>query len=187
VVAHGKRVKAALKQAAKEGPVSGQLDLPAQPWRGGGQIDEMALDGWDSADTMPFDAKATRLERQIEALKIIRQVAGPDVQVRFEDEYLKKIKKIKGAEWGGDGKATTLQGGFYRLSEDLIMLRGVIQGSDRKLRESAFHESFHRLQYLALGEKEAKILDSNWARIKVAVGSQPHHRLAEHWQADCLL
>ena len=171
VIAHGKRVKAALKQAAGGGAApqgAMQIDLPAQPWRGGGQIDEMALDGWDPADTMPFDAKANRLERQIEALKIIRQVAGPDVQVRFEDEYL---KKIKGAEWGGDGKATTLQGGFYRLSEDLIMLRGVIQGSDRKLRESAFHESFHRLQYLALGEKEAKILDSDWARIKVAVGS----------------
>lgn len=165
VVAHGKKVKAAIKQAAKGGP--NQIALPAQPWDRG-LVDEMAVEGWDSIDTASFDTQKTRLERQITALKIIRQVAGPEAEVRFEDQYL---KKIRGAEWGGDGKATSLHGGYYRLREDLIMVRGVLQGSETNVAEAAFHESFHRLQYLALGEKEAKVLDSLWSRVKVAIGA----------------
>lgn len=171
VVAHGKRVKAALKQAAKEGAVGGQLELPAQPWRDGGPIDEMSVEGRDIIDIRELDDitdAGVRARRQAAALKIIRQVAGPEVEVRFEDEYL---KKIKGPEWGGDGKAMTLQGGFYRFSEDLIMVRGVLRGSDQDVAEAAFHESFHRLQYMAFGDKEAAVLNSAWARIKTAVGA----------------
>lgn len=57
VVAHGKRVKAALKQAAKGGDVGGQLELPAQPWR----------DGGDPPPPPPTQAAIQRTQRQIEA------------------------------------------------------------------------------------------------------------------------
>lgn len=171
VVAHGKRVKAALKKAA-QGNSAGQVELPAQPWAGQLPDLEMAYE-WTSKPNDPDFVKAEnerilRRERQDLALEIIRKVAGPDVAVRFEDQYLVGIRK---AEWGGDGKKKALKGGFYRLEEDLIMIRGILRGRSSDTAEASFHESFHRLQYLALGEKEAKVLDSFWARMKIAIGS----------------
>lgn len=172
VVAHGKRVKAALKQAAKG--TTGEIDLPAQPWRGGGPAPaalagdaEMAVDGWGSFDGTSVDA-ATRARRKEQLLEIVKTVAGSDVSVRFEDQYLKGVRQ---ADWGGDGKETVLKAGFYRLREDLMVIRGIAAGSESELVQTAYHESFHRLQYLALGEKEAKVMDSLWARMKIAIGS----------------
>jgi hypothetical protein len=170
VVAHGKQVKAAIKQAAGGGAApqkAMEINLPPQPWSGS-MADDMALKGWDSVGEMPGADPATRQQRQAMALEIIRKVAGPDVEVRFEDQYL---SKVRGAEWGGDGKSMALHGGLYRLSEDLIIVRGVLQGDEKVVAEAAFHESFHRLQYLALGTKEAKVMDSLWSRMKVAIAS----------------
>ena len=176
VVAHGQKVKAALKQAAKG--TTGEIDLPAQPWRGGGPAPaalagdaEMSVDGWGSfdstSDSTSVDA-ATRARRKEQLLEIVKTVAGSDVSVRFEDQYLKGVRQ---ADWGGDGKETVLKAGFYRLREDLMVIRGIAAGSESELVQTAYHESFHRLQYLALGEKEAKVMDSLWARMKIAIGS----------------
>jgi hypothetical protein len=131
--------------------------------------------GWDTVDSSPFnpDPKESAYRRQ-QLEEIIREVAGPEVSIRFMDNF---ETVIKNAEWGGDGKATTVRGGFYRLMQDLIQLNGVMgdeighTGLVPLRTEVAYHEAFHRLQYIALSPKEASVLNGNWARLKVGIGS----------------
>lgn len=131
--------------------------------------------GWGSFDSTPFKPDPQEsLRRQEELRQVIREVAGDEVSIRFKDKY---ETVIRSAEWGGDGKATTARAGFYRLLEDLAQINGVMHddlGHTGLLPlrvETAYHESFHRLQFIALGPDEAAVLNGNWARIKVGIGS----------------
>jgi len=105
----------------------------------------------------------------------IREVAGDDVVIRFNDTYpVGPAPK----EWGGmPGEAWAVKGSYTPhqppdFEQDYITINGLdspatlIDGT-----ETAYHEAWHRIQYLALGESEAKILDSTWARLKIAIGS----------------
>jgi ParB-like chromosome segregation protein Spo0J len=177
--AHGEKVKQALKQAATEQTGSAAAPQSAMTLRvpeqrtDAGEMDSPA--GWDSADTTPFKPDdQERIRREEELRQVIREVAGDEVSVRFKDKY---ETVTKSAEWGGDGKQTTARGGFYRLMEDLIQVNGVMHDETghtglAPLRvETAYHESFHRLQYISLTPEEAAVLNGNWARIKIGVGS----------------
>jgi hypothetical protein len=144
---------------------------------------ESAVPGWDQADAGPavwrldddspgpFEtADAARTRREDRALAIIHRVTGVDdgLRVRFEDVYKEKIKP---KEWGGDGVETIRSGGTYSLTTDTMTIRGVLQSGERMVDETAFHESWHRVQYLALSPKEAKVMDTNWARLKTSLGA----------------
>ena len=176
---HGEKVKQALKDAVTEQTGSAAAPQSAMTLRvpeqkiDAGELDSPA--GWDSLDSSPFKPDPQEsLRRQEELRQIIREVAGDEVTIRFQDHY---ETVIKSPEWGGDGKATTTRGGFYRLLEDLIQVNGVMHdtlghtGLAPSRVETAYHESFHRLQYIALSPEEASILNGNWARIKVGIGS----------------
>ena len=171
---HGAKVRDAIKGIVTEQTGSAaapqkamSLQVPEQRF-GNGDLDSMR--GWDSFDSSPMDMSPEDAAlRRAELLQIVREVVGDDVTVRLEDDY--EIVTIK-SEWGGDGKKQGVRKGFYRLTEDLIQINGVTRAaSDAEIMPTAYHEAFHRLQYLSLGPKEAKVLDNTWARMKVAIGS----------------
>jgi hypothetical protein len=145
---------------------------------------ESAVPGWDQVDTGPaiwtldddspgpFEtADAARIRRETRAMAIIHSVTGLDdgLTTRFEDTYRWKITP---KEWGGDGIKTSPTGGTYSLMNDTMTIRAVLQNTDRGLDEAAFHESWHRIQYLALSPKEAKVMDTAWARLKTSIGAK---------------
>jgi hypothetical protein len=105
----------------------------------------------------------------------IREVAGDDVVIRFNDTYpAEPVPK----EWGDmPGETAAVKGSYTPhqppdFEQDYITINGLdssatlIDGT-----ETAYHEAWHRIQHIALGEDEAKILDSIWARLKIAIGS----------------
>ncbi len=171
---HGARVHKAIKGLISEQTGSAaapqkamQLQVPDQgldlgemdSMRGGGSFDSSPM------DMSPEDAAL----RRARLTQIVREVVGDDVAIRLENDY--EIVTLK-SEWGGDGKKQGMRKGFYRLTEDLIQINGVTRAaSDAEIMPTAYHEAFHRLQYLSLGPKEAKVLDNAWARMKVAIGS----------------
>ena len=171
---HGAKVNRAIKDLVSEqtgsaaAPQKGmKLQVPDQAMDLG-ELDSMS--GWDLLDTsLPgLSPEASALRRE-QLTQIVREVAGDDVAIRPQDEY--EIVTLKSA-WGGDGKKKGMRKGFYRLTEDLIQVNGVTRAaSDAEIMPTAYHEAFHRLQYLSIGPKEAKVLDNAWARAKVAIGS----------------
>lgn len=105
----------------------------------------------------------------------IREVAGDDAVIRFNDTY--PVQPIP-REWGGmPGEVAAVKGSYTPhqppdFEQDYITINGMdspvtlLEGT-----ETAYHEAWHRIQHIALGENEAKILDSTWARLKIAIGS----------------
>lgn len=174
VRAHGEKVRQGLKDIVTQ--QTGSASAPQKAMKL--QVPDQGLDfgemdsikGWDLFDNSPEgispEDAALRRER---LLQIIGEVVGDEVSVRLRDDY--EIVTLK-PEWGGDGTKKGLRKGFYRLEEDLIQINGVTQAaSDAEIMPTAYHEAFHRLQYLSLGPKEARVLDNIWARMKVAIGS----------------
>ena len=163
VAAHGAKVRAALKELAK-GKDKGMLAVPRQPWDAG----EMASAAGGRAGTSTHsDADARIIEKTAKAL--IRKVAGPEAVIRFNKAYEDIVKP---AAWGGDGIETAQRMGFYRFSEDLIQINGTAVGGLERISEVAFHEAFHRIQFMALGAKDMKVLDGAIARLKVDLGAR---------------
>lgn len=109
-----------------------------------------------------------RQRRVAELGLIVKQVAGPEVSTRFNDTY---IEIVKPAAWGGDGKSKDRQLGKYDPVEDLLIVNGVAEGDLNLLHEVAYHEAWHRIQYFTLSPKEAKILNTAFARIKTAIAA----------------
>ena len=171
---HGAKVRDALKGIVTEQTGSAaapqkamNLRVPEQRFAGAEELQSPA--GWDEVDNTPFESNPEmRARRQQELTQIIREVAGDEVAIRFQDDW---TRKTTSAEWGGDGKKTSLIGGFYRMRDDLIQINAVLREDDEALARTAYHEAFHRIQYLSLGPKEVAVLNSSWARIKVGIGS----------------
>jgi uncharacterized protein YoxC len=170
---HGAKVNKAIKEIVAD--QTGSAAAPQKAMKL--QVPDQGMDfgelqspaGWDSVSNDPFESNPEmRARRQEELTQIIREVAGDEVAINFQDGY---TRKITSAEWGGDGKKTSFTGGFYRLRDDLIQINGILREDDASLARVAYHEAFHRLQFIALGPKEAAVLNGRWARIKVGIGS----------------
>lgn len=104
---------------------------------------------------------------------IITKVAGDDVVIRFSETY-PEVATPK--EWGGKPGDVGVQLGFYAPGDaffnDIIQINGIGSALDIPTNiETAYHEAWHRIQHVALGESEAKVLNSAWARLKIAFGS----------------
>lgn len=166
VVAHGKQVKAALKAAAK-GNTAGEVRLPTQPWADG-ELASVPQD-WVSFDTTTYMRGASGakiIEKRLR--RLIGEVAGDEVAVRFLDTYETVVLP---KAWGGDGTKTTLRAGFFRFTDDLIQVNGLRTEFGTELTETAMHEAFHRIQFMALGQKEINVLNGRMARLKVDLGA----------------
>jgi hypothetical protein len=190
VTAHGKKVKAALKQAARGLTPGEPIQLPAQPWRpsrsGGTQRvasqslekDLAAAEGKLEGLLREFVAtnRLNRSEvtaRMSELMDGLRQIVGKDVRIRILDTY--KIDKPSTA-WGGGNEMADVAG-VYQVWKDTIHLWrqvGEVEGigfenSFDELIGTGFHESFHRIVRLAMPDKDMAVLNTPLARLKAAL------------------
>jgi len=124
--------------------------------------------GWDSVGGNDKSDNRIAAEKQV-LTGIIKKVAGDDVAIRFSDVY---DVQIKPPEWGGNGVDTILVGGHYDPKIDFIQINALGTKSLEQLIETSFHESFHRIQWVALSGKEIDVLDGLFARLKVDLGAR---------------
>ena len=182
VVAHGQKVKAALKQAAKGNP--GQIELPAQLWRerGNGGAQRMAQRGGfqpDPADDLLAQAAAIRAElypkdRIPELISQWRKVVGDEVRIRVLDTY--KIAP-RSEQWGGDGSQLGDIAGVYEQWKDTMTIwqqlspigSRAVRMTFSDLLHNGFHEAFHRIVRMAMPSKDMAVLNTPMARFKAAM------------------
>lgn len=185
VVGHGKRVKAALKQAAKG--TTGEIDLPPQPWRGGGTGAQQRM--VQRTGGTPEDRLAESLarieairaelypqERIPELIAAWRKVVGDDVRFRILDTY--KVAP-KSAAWGGNGEELDDIAGMYQQWKDTIhvwqFLSPIEEGGQpvrntfTDLLGTGFHESFHRIVRMAMTDKDLALINTRMARFRAAM------------------
>jgi hypothetical protein len=95
--------------------------------------------------------------------QIIRDVAGEHVAIGFEDVL---GRKPRSASWGG-GTKPSVQGGRYELSNDLIVIQGMLEASPDKLVSVAHHEAFHRVQFGLMNLGEMKAMETAFGRQRI--------------------
>ena len=95
--------------------------------------------------------------------QIIRDVAGEHVAISFEDAL---GRKPRNAAWGG-GTKPSVQGGRYELSNDLIVIQGMLEASPDTLVSVAHHEAFHRVQFGLMNLGEMKAMETAFGRQRI--------------------
>lgn len=174
VVAHGQKVKAALKQAAKGNP--GQIELPAQLWRerGSGGAQRMAQRGDLLAQAAALRAELYPKDRIPELISEWRKVVGDEVRIRVLDTY--KIE-LQSEQWGGDGSQLADIAGVYEQWKDTMTIWQKlspigdipVRMTFSDLLHNGFHESFHRIVRMAMPSKDMAVLNTPMARFKAAM------------------
>jgi hypothetical protein len=174
VVNHGLAVKKALKASRPAG--DGVIDLPQQQWGGGegytfrsapspGQSEtgrrafrRIATDSYEQVSPEEY---AQRVEL---VSAVVEQVAGKKAKIEFIDVYEREIIP---REHGGDGRKKGEMRGMYNFTQDIIQINGMLDAdvSALDLATAAFHESFHRLQFLGFGKREMSTLNGSVARL----------------------
>lgn len=171
VVAHGRKVKQAIKDAAGGGAApkrAMQLDIADQGFGNRGAL--------ASYEVFQPDPNQRRLDPEFiqsftkELTEDMRRVAGDDVVIRYQQAF---EMQQRAKEWGGTGdpKDISYVNGKYDPIEDLIQLNGIGTKGIANLRQTAFHEAFHRVQFNFLTEQELKALNSFWGQMKVGYGA----------------
>jgi len=129
---------------------------------------------------MTVDEPATRALAE-ELTKIIRTVAGDEPAIRFNDAFMET--KEGDAAWGYKPGETMKYSGTYDPTQDIIevnnlqILSSDVQQPDLlrfltdKLEQSAFHESFHRVQFNFLKPEELRVFNQFLAGFKLEVGA----------------
>lgn len=184
VVAHGQKVKAALKQAAKGNP--GQIELPAQLWRerGSGGAQRMVQRGGSQPDRADdLLARRAALIRELypgeyisELISEWRKVVGDEVRIRVLDTY--KIE-LQSEQWGGDGsQLADIAGAYEQWKDTMTIWQKLSPASDLSpplrmtfsdLLHNGFHEAFHRIVRMAMPSKDMAVLNTPMARFKAAM------------------
>jgi hypothetical protein len=118
--------------------------------------------GRASAATAGFNDEIQELAETAE--KLVKLIGGKNAKVQFKDVY--EIGATP-KEWGGDGKELSEIDGWYNYVKDVVQINGLLEGSPQDILETAAHEAFHRLQFLALTPQQLRILDSEAARLRI--------------------
>lgn len=172
VVAHGRKVKQAIKDAAGGGAApreAMELSIPDQGFKSRGELESAAGGPFDFDNMYARMPEGMRRMMEKDIADIIRQVAGEETSIRFLDGF--RVKQ-RSREWGGKGM--TYNPGSYDPVGDLVNIFGMkylVKPQERL--ETAFHEAFHRVQINFLTEKELKALNSFYGQMKLAVGTGP--------------
>jgi hypothetical protein len=95
--------------------------------------------------------------------QIIRDVAGEHVAIGFEDAL---GRKPRNAAWGG-GSKPSVQGGRYEVTNDLIVIQGMLEASPDELVSVAHHEAFHRVQFGLMNLGEMKAMETAFGRQRI--------------------
>lgn len=172
VIAHGGKVKQAIKDAAGGGAApreAMQLDIADQGFTARGKALASTTEVVPATGMRPLDPEFVRAFTG-ELANDIRRVAGDDVAIRFQQAYEMRQRP---KEWGGTGNPEELTyiGGSYDPIEDLIELNGLGTRGIVGQEQTAFHEAFHRVQFNFLTEKELKALNSFWSQMKLSVAA----------------
>jgi hypothetical protein len=95
--------------------------------------------------------------------QIIRDVAGEHVAISFEDAL---GRKPRNAAWGGGAKPS-VQGGRYEVTNDLVVIQGMLEASPSELVSVAHHEAFHRVQFGLMNLGEMKAMETAFGRQRI--------------------
>jgi hypothetical protein len=178
----GLNLNGGLAYAQRKLELKGQVDLDAwlgadrakavrEAFAGGGQPTPEALAAREAlrdfygfkptADEKPFyielggdDGAINRVNDELRG--IVREIAGPDADVRLADRYKYDTTPT---EWGGNGQRVGRVNGSYHIMRDIVEINGVLDGTRRQLTSTAYHEAFHRVQYGLLTPQEMKVMD----------------------------
>lgn len=131
------------------------------------QMEERGLaqagDG-EQVDFKPLPPEAIDAIGQ-ELTGIIRQIAGEDVGVRFNNAF---VIAPKPRAWGGkSANQLSYRKGSYDYFQDIITVNGM--GFDTPIGgkvQTAFHEAWHRVQFNFLTSKELRALNSMYAQLR---------------------
>ena len=179
VVAHGRKVKQAIKDAAGGGAApqqAMQLDIADQGFSARGQALASTTEFVPDASRPPLDPEFIKSFTK-ELADDIRRVAGEDAAIRFQQAY---EMKPRSREWGGAGDPKDLAyiAGWHDPVADLIQLNGVGGYKLLNQRQTAFHEAFHRVQFNFLTEGELKALNSFWSQLKLGEAARAEIKAA---------
>ena len=112
--------------------------------------------------------KARIAEQRVPLLQsIVERVAGKDAVVRWSESYLSSRQS---RDYGGGKEAVDIWGS-YDFADDIIDLHGIIYGDINDLIRTAWHEPFHRVQFVALDKRKLRVLNTQWARYKVELAN----------------
>jgi len=161
--------------------------------------DALASSGWDSIDPgngdelvggyqplpdwdqlTPFQqsrfAEVTQLTADLKAE--ISRIAGHDVQVHVD--MRRYVANQTAKEWGGAPRPTEKLG-WYSPVEDTITINAALFRPTSTLLQTAYHESFHRMQYALLNAKEIAVLDSRAGMMKTLFGTARYVPEGNKW------
>ena len=109
--------------------------------------------------------RKSKVEKQLAQLLTaeVRRIGGENAEVRFS-KNLPRARRLS-PEWGGGADAVTL--GTYNMIEDIVKIEGLMDQRVDKLLSTAWHESYHRVQFGLLTKEELRIFDTAFGRVRV--------------------
>ena len=106
-----------------------------------------------------------RFEESSRALAdIIRRVAGKPNKLLFKSKLRKEVIP---AAHGGDGKQMGVVSGEFNHTDDVMTIYGMLENDMFDIKDTAYHEAWHRLQSYFLTPKEMRVLNNAFSREKL--------------------
>lgn len=208
VVAHGRKVKQAIKDAAGGGAApqrAMQLDIADQGFGGRDaptepRIAVQPMGNAAAAAIEPpqgFGGRGPLASTEEFVPDPGMKPLDPEFVQAFTKELTEDIRRVAGndvvirfqqafemrqrpKEWGGTGSPGDISyvNGSYDPIKDLVRLNGIGTRGVARQRGTAFHEAFHRVQYNFLTEEELKALNSFWSQLKLSIAASPEMKAA---------
>lgn len=102
---------------------------------------------------------------QEDLTEIIRRVAGdnPKIDIRGDKQFMDTTD----SSWAGGGPNTEV-GGWYDVAKDIVVVADAFNQPEIRLRNVAYHEAFHRLQFKNMSQKDINILNSAMGRAAIS-------------------
>jgi hypothetical protein len=114
-----------------------------------------------------FDVGPAPDSMQAELREVVRdavfRITGDDASVALHG-YL--LDKARPPEWGTKTKRIK-EAGSYELVLDIVNVRGLLEASPDRVISTAYHESFHRIQFALMTQADMDVFDSVFGKIRV--------------------
>jgi len=175
VRAHGERIKKAIGDAVeaqtgtRRAPQEAmEINYEQVAFRQPKPLQSLAQTEFDPTTGKTYtspEPRTRKIEQRLQTLlrAEVRRIAGEHAEVVFSRQ-LKGAKRIS-PEWGGDADAVTL--GTYNFLDDIVKIEGIGQRDVGDLLSTAWHESYHRVQFGLLSKEELRIFDTSFGRVRV--------------------
>ena len=162
---HGESVKKAIGDVIEEqtgsrrAPQSAmEIVVPEQQFGDSFTTSSVAGDAFRTAVTPTNFVDAAQARQAAEAINdIVDRVAGGK-GLRVKINTKRGPEMVLPLEHGGDGKIKTFELGSYDWSNDVMTVHDFLRRDADELMETAYHESWHRLQARFLTKNEMRML-----------------------------